>query len=113
MPSSLRGVGPLLGSPTSSHESGRRRRAQRDCRKSSAAGVSQAADVRACFWRNARLRVPTRMGPASVFPRVSRQSTFGRAGQVQTRWGAHVVPVIGTIETLPMRSRAEAAVERQ
>lgn len=27
--------------------------------------------------------------------------------------GAHVVPVIGTIETSPMRSRAEAAVERQ
>jgi hypothetical protein len=54
-----------------------------------------------------------RMGLASVFPRVSRQSTFGPAGRVQTRRRAHVVPVIGTIETSPMRSRAEAAVEPQ
>ena len=30
-----------------------------------------------------------------------------------TRRGAHVVPVIGTIETSPTRSRAEAAIERQ
>jgi hypothetical protein len=57
------------------------------------------------LWRNSRLRAPTRMGPASVFPRVSRQSTFGRAGRVQTRRGTHVVPVIGIIETSPMRSR--------
>jgi hypothetical protein len=37
----------------------------------------------------------------------------GTQGECKTRWGAHVVPVIGTIETSPMRSRAEAAVERQ
>ena len=53
------------------------------------------------------------MRPASVFPRVSRQSTFGRARRAQTRRGAHVVPVSGTIETSPMQSRAEAAVEPQ
>lgn len=64
--------------------------------------------------RNSRLRVPTRMGPASMFPRVSRQSTFGRAGRVQTRWGAHVVLVIGTIETVAdavaRRSRCRTTV---
>jgi hypothetical protein len=41
-----------------------------------------------CLYRNSTLRAPTRMGPASVFPRVARHSTFGRAGRVQTRWGA-------------------------
>jgi hypothetical protein len=39
-------------------------------------------------------------------------SAATRQGECK-RGGAHVVPVIGTIETSPMRSRAEAAVERQ
>ncbi len=56
-------------------------------------------------WRISGLRAPTRRCPASVIPRVSRQSPSGSSGASANGWrSTRPAPAIGTIEAL--RSRA-------
>jgi hypothetical protein len=73
--------------------------------------IGTTASTRSCkypraqFWRISRLRAPTRMRPASVTPRVSRQSTSARAGRVQTWQSDRPLARCRTSRRSPIRSR--------
>ncbi len=60
---------------------------------------------RARSWRISGLRAPTRLYPASVIPRVSRQSTSEAYGRAQPWQSARSAPAIGTIEVWRQRDR--------